>query len=431
MKKTPNPVWYLNPRVVFVVTIILSIASFLIVPEAMFAEWSIYVMASPWVLAEIFAICVGGFLLGSMIPVGKASNDPGNDEASGYRALAYVKLLNVLATIALFVTVVALLALGGLQAISDSMHARGRTVSIDGLTTFTHASTAAMILGVCIRTRFLANRRIRRASNIAILIAAALCTGRSVLAGERVAILIPTVGAVFSWLLLGKVPLRASVIFRFALLIVFVGGVFIASERLRSFAIKQEKEGLDQSLVDYSLDRFARYYALSVNAGAGRYMLFKNEQCSDPIFWQSVYPLAKMMSIANVALVWFPSNTPPKELLEATGMYNPEFTNTWGFASPLSEHPLWGFLYWGMWGAYLQRLYRLALRGQIGLTQAAAFGLGLVGIVEAARVNMLGAIHIQLPLILLILRSDSIPRIQAATANRPGLNSSPVQSPAR
>ncbi len=428
MNAPRNPVWYLNPQFVFAFVMAVSVCFFLSIPYEVFHGWKVVNIVGLGSIAEIGLLALGSFLVGTFLaPRNFAPNPLYFSVEAARTALAHSRILNILAGIAVALTIVMLLASGGLQAIRDSMSGRIRTVGIEGITTFCHASTASFALATAIWAGHFGDRKLRTRAFQEMVIAFGLSGGRAVLQGERIAILVPAIAAFACWLLVRREPLRLKLVAKVAGIIAMVGLIYGASEAARSFSAKQEREGLNQSITEYSVDRLGRYYALTLNSGVGRYMLFKSGERSDPFFSQTLGPMAKILSFGDLLFAYYPSNDSAAVLLEEAGIYNPEFTNFWGFATPFCEHPIVGFLFWASWGWYAQRLYRKAMCQSIGLIQIATFGLCLVGIIEGARVNLLGSIHLQLPILLLAIRSD-LPKTIVAASVRFVTRTNPARS---
>ena len=283
---------------------------------------------------------------------------------------------------------------GGIDLILNAVTGRGKLPSIPGVTTLVHASTAAAALWV-VGGQDASDRR--SVSRLAVPIGL-LCLMRAFVGSERVAVYFPAVALASCWALQTKRSVGLSAVLSAAVLLFLVFAAFAGAEKFRSFAAKSEEYTVQDDLLAFSAKRLFVYYGAAVNTGGGLLEFAAEEDDSEPIFLHTCSPLRQIIDAVN----GFEAQGLGR-FLESSGLYNPEFNNAWGIAAPLSEGVVWGCAYWVLWGFVSTRLYRRAIQPDTDPFSLAMFGVVTAGLVDAARVNCLGTVHILLPLGLLWL----------------------------
>lgn len=230
-----------------------------------------------------------------------------------------------------------------------------------------------------------------------------LCLSRAFLMGERIAILIPmlAMGTVIAAMLRKSATIK---IISFAIVLpALVFFIFVGSESLRSYRVKAEYYGLQQSEVEYGSDRLLLYYSTSVNSGIAEMQLLRDSGISANLFSATLNPLWQVLRALGINIVTEGYTSPAKyEILWQEGSRLKEFTNTWGFEAPFGEGRFAGAIFWVIWGGIFGWFYRSMISRNACVFDFAAYGILCAGIVDSSRVLMLGTVHILIPFFLIV-----------------------------
>lgn len=282
---------------------------------------------------------------------------------------------------------------GNIELILNAARGFEKLPRYPGITSLVHASTAAAVLVGSIWV--IRNNSLSERVSLTYLALAAffLCLIRAVVGSERVAIYYPAVAVVCCWALQSRRVVSFSYVLFFVLFLLFVFFAFAGAEWFRSYGAKVEEHTMQDTLLSFSAKRLYLYYGTAVNT-AGAFLMFSAEDGeSEPLFMHTLNPLRQMIDALN----GFESQSLAR-YLGSSGLYNPEFNNVWGIASPFTEGLLWGCAYWVGWGFVSTCLYRRSIQSCTDAFSLAMFGIVTAGIVDAARVNSLGTVHILLPI---------------------------------
>jgi hypothetical protein len=392
-----------SPFVVLASAAVLSLGAWWLLPDDVAFAAGIRGAAdmSAVLFAAIASLTVfgAGSLLAMATPLRPAP--PINDSAP--QVGLWFKRLTLLALVC-FLSIVGLTIAqsGSVSVLLDTMSGRSRFAAIEGLTTFVHASTAAGVLLVVAVARYGWARLAVSTRNLSAwaFLLLSLIGARAFLGSERVAIYLPLIATVAIYMVLSssRVGIKALVIA--GLVVATVAGLFVGSEYFRSYGVKRADYNLDETLWSYGLNRLLLYYGVSVNTGGAMLEAVSEGHGYEPLFKNTFNPARKMLDIASG--LEEPAGS-LAEMIEWSGLYNPEFNNVWGFASPFTEGILIGLLYWGLWGFVATRLWIRARTASVDVFTLAMFGLVTAGLVEAARVNAFGTVHLLLPLAVILL----------------------------
>lgn len=298
-----------------------------------------------------------------------------------------------------------MVASGGLGALTDSISGLNRGFSIPGVTTLVHLLTALPPLGAAIAmlALHLNGMRVFRYFLVFTVISFFLCLCRAALMGERIAILIPmlAMGVVIAAMLKKKATIK---IVTFSILVpACVFFVFVGSEGLRSYRVKAEYYGLQQSQVEYGSDRLLLYYTTSVNAGIAEMQLLQDSGISSTLFSATMNPLWQILRKLGLNIVTEGYTSSAKyEILWQEGSRLKEFTNTWGFETPFGEGRIAGAFFWMIWGGIFGWFYRCMTSPNATVFDYAAYGILCAGVIDSSRVLMLGMVHILIPFFLIL-----------------------------
>jgi hypothetical protein len=168
---------------------------------------------------------------------------------------------------------------------------------------------------------------------------------------------------------------------------------------------------LDEGLWSYGLNRLLVYYGASVNTGGALLEVVRDGHGYEELFRHTFNPGWKILSLASGREE---AGSMLPDMIQWSGLYNPEFNNAWGIATPFTEGLWIGLLYWALWGFVATRCWFNAKRPGADAATLSIFGLVTAGLIEAARVNALGTVHLLVPLAILLLVRRSM-RVAPAT----------------
>lgn len=369
------------------------------------ARYKIRTKADPWVGFQICLAATVCFAVGYLLQ--RALREPNRrplpvDPNILRRQVLWLIVIGVAAQ---GLIMAGMVVSGGLGALADSISGLNRGFSIPGVTTLVHLLTALPPLGAAITmlALHLKGMRVFRFFLVFTVASFLLCLFRAALMGERIAILIPllAMGVVIAAMLKQKATIK---IVTFSVLIpVCVFFVFVGSEGLRSYRVKAEYYGLQQSQVEYGSDRLLLYYTTSVNSGIAEMQLLQDSGISATLFSATLNPLWQILRKLGLNIVTEGYTSSAKyEILWQEGSRLPEFTNTWGFETPFGEGRIAGAFFWAIWGGIFGWFYRCMTSPNATVFDYAAYGILCAGIVDSSRVLMLGMVHILIPFFLII-----------------------------
>jgi hypothetical protein len=396
------------PLVVFCAAGLISTSAWLLTPDdlAFAAGIKAPAMLGHVLFAAISSVVVFG--LGSLLAIAMPSRPDLFVNDSAASLVAWFKRLTLLALVC-FIAIVGLTLAqsGNANVLLDTMSGRTRFAAIEGLTTFVHATTAAAVLLVAAIVRFGWAPLVRATRNLStwVFLLVALIVARAFLGSERIAIYLPLIAALAIGMVRSSNRAGIKAIILAGVIVTSVAGLFVGSEYFRSYGVKRTDYSLDETLWSYGLNRLLLYYGISVNTGGAMLEAVSEGHGYEPIFKTTFNPARKVLDFVSGGE---DPTSSLAEMIEWSGFYNPEFNNVWGFASPFTEGAFIGLLYWGLWGFVATRLWRRARTSDADVLTLAMFGLVIAGLVEAARVNALGTVHVLVPLALLfVVRSIS------------------------
>lgn len=392
-----------SPPIVLLVATILSLAAWFAMPEdvAIAAGISAFAHTGPVMFAAVAALT--SFAAGAVFAVFMRRGPAIGRDDSPTLLIVWVKRLTLLACIC-FALIVALTFVegGGVSVLLETMRGRRRFTSIEGVTTFVHASTAAaaLILATVACYGWRTTLATGRSCGVWALLLLGVILVRAFVGGERVAIYYPLMTLLAVVMVRSHRRISPKAVAGGVLVCAIAAGLFVAGEYFRSYGVKRSDYGLDEGLWSYGLNRLLVYYGASVNTGGAMLEVVNDGHGHEDLFRHTFNPAWKLLNLGSGG---HEVSGGIGEMIAWAGLYNPEFNNAWGFAAPFTEGTWVGLIYWSIWGFVATRCWLSAKRPGADAATIAIFGLVTAGLIEAARVNALGTVHLLVPLTMLIL----------------------------
>lgn len=384
-----------SPLVVFALAATGSLLVWLSMPADLAAEVGVQAFADTNKVIGAYILAIVSFASGCALAY-RSHDAQFGIVTSPHAAIKWAKVLLLIGYFFWGILLLFSLSQGGIDVVLNALTGRGKFPSIPGVTTLVHASTAAAALVAALWVIRSQEAPVHLGLSYLAVAAILLCLMRAFVGSERVAVYFPVVALASCWALRTRRSVGLPAVLSAAALLLFLFAGFAGAEKFRSFASKSEEYAVQDDLLAFSAKRLFVYYGAAVNTGGGLLEFAAEEGESDPMFLHTCNPIRQIIDAANGS-----ESESLGRFLESSGLFNPEFNNAWGIAAPLSEGVVWGCAYWALWGFVSTRLYRRAIRPDTDTFSLAMFGLVTAGLVDAARVNCLGTVHILLPLSLL------------------------------
>jgi hypothetical protein len=394
----------ISPCVVFSFGLIASLILWLIMPEETALAAGIKAMALPSVIFIVAGASLASFGLGALFAMVVQAERTRPSDDSPLTLFTWIKRLTGLSVICFFgILGVTIIDAGSINVLHDTMSGMRRFAALEGVTTFVHASTAAAVLLIAAINIYGWERLCAQVPNVKSWTAMLLCLiiTRAILGSERVAIYVPLAAAAAMYMVNSA---RRAGLKAIGLAVIGVGVaicMFIAGEYFRSYGVKRTLSGLDEPLLSYGANRLLVYYGASVNAaGAMLEIVYESKDQMEPLFRHTLKPVSQLFAMfqepeARDFLL--------RDKAEWSGLYNHEFNNVWGFAAPFLESSWVGALFWLAWGFIATRCWLSIIQRGANAYSLAIFGLISAGLIETARLNALGGVHLLIPLILIVI----------------------------
>lgn len=387
-----------DPLSLFLIPSVYAVLLWILTPDEWFNDWKILYKVDaqhvlvPWVVAFI------AFLIGSWLRrltyTAAAQRLPQDIQSAKKTQWAGF----LIASASMLILVVLVVQDFGLMGLIETYTVRGSYIG--GLTTFSLLTNAGLILA---GVYFLVDRNTSRIALIPLLGMGAYALYRGFVGAERIAILVPfvAVGSVYMLMRFERITARMCLLAVIGFITVL--GLFIGAEYFRSFEAKLAYgENINTNIIEYGWQRFVLYFSTSVNSGGTLFSFFRDDMSYSPLFERTFSPLAKIMyNMLNLPPVVFgPYEGDSSNVAVSMGLFNPEFNNNWGVATPFTEGWIPGILFWIIWGYLGTHLYLNVTKRRGDAWDWALFGLFVAAFVDnQSRVALLAAPHFLVPFI--------------------------------
>jgi hypothetical protein len=393
-----------DPLALFLIPSIFSVLTWVLTPVQWFNEWKITYKVEPGYV--LFPWILGFLVFSAGSVVRRITYRPACSYAdSSPNSARNVQWLTFLfASVSVFALVL-LVSRSGLSGLFNTYIVRSNYVG--GITTFSLLTTAGIAFA---GVNILIDGNLRRVAIIPLVGVSLFAIYRVVVGAERIALFIPLI-AIASVFLLRRFKYVHFKLFFYVLVTLFaVLAFFVCAEYFRSYSAKMDYgEDINTSFIEYGLQRFVLYFSASVNAGGAMFSFFETGVSNAPLFTTTFSPFAKVLysNLGLAPIVFGPfTGADVSDIAINMGLFNPEFNNHWGVATPFTEGWGVGVLFWFIWGFVGTHLYLNVVERQGDAWDWSFWGLFVAAFLDnQSRVALLAAPHFLVPFLWLYLLS--------------------------
>jgi hypothetical protein len=391
-----------DPLIAFIIPSAFSVLLWRFTPAQWFDDLRISSKVDGLYVYVSWALSYLAFAFGSIVRRGTFVPKPARPALAVAEAHRVQWLTFGMCTLSMVILCVLVLSDAGPAGLLDTDAVRNSYVG--GITTFTLLTNAGIALaGIYLITE----RASTRIAMLPLFGMIAFAVYRGFIGAERIALYVPCLAVGLPYILMKFPRLSSKAILLTLAGFVGIVGIFVVGEYFRTFTVKQALgENITSNWLEYGWQRFVLYFSTSVNSGGAEFSFFATNVSQAPLFSNTLSPLAKVLySTFGMEPVVLGNGTSfSADLAVSMGLFNPEFNNQWGVATPFTEGWIPGMLFWVTWGYWGTHLYLNVTRRLGDAWDWTFFGLFMVAFIDnQSRVALLAAPHFLVPFLWLYM----------------------------